>query len=254
MDCVSSVSYSFVINGGVCGPVLPSRGLRQGDPLSPYLCILVADVFSRMLQNKVRMKQLHGAKASRNGPEISHLLFADDSLLFTRANRQECSVVVDILNQYEKASGQKINNEKSEVSFIKGSAEVPNLELVSDIIDLAKFEWNHEIIENNFDERDARCILSIPLSETDKCDELTWAFSKGGEYSVKTAYLLGKGCDLDMFHHAWVEIWKANVSPKIWHFFWRICTGTLAVRSLLKHRHMIKDAACPWCHSSEETI
>lgn len=98
MDCVSTVSYSFVINGGVCGAVRPSRGLRQGDPLSPYLFIIVADAFSRMIQNKVQEKKLHGAKASRNGPVISHLLFADDSLLFARANRQECSIVVDILN------------------------------------------------------------------------------------------------------------------------------------------------------------
>ncbi|XP_056695472.1 secreted RxLR effector protein 78-like [Spinacia oleracea] len=86
MECVSTVSYSFVINGGVSGSVSPSRGLRQGDPLSPYLFILVADAFSRMFQHKVHERKLHRAKASRNGLEISHLLFADDSLLFARAN------------------------------------------------------------------------------------------------------------------------------------------------------------------------
>ena len=120
MDCVTSVSYSFVINGGVCGSLTPTRGLRQGDPLSPYLFILIADVFSRMIQRKVQEKQIHGAKASRSGPEISHLFFADDSLLFTRASPQECTIIVDILNTYEAASGQKINYEKSEVSFSKG--------------------------------------------------------------------------------------------------------------------------------------
>ncbi|XP_021716827.1 uncharacterized protein LOC110684695 [Chenopodium quinoa] len=65
-------------------------------------------------------KLIHGARASRYGPEITHLLFADDSLLFTRATRQECSIIVDILNKYEATSGQKINLEKSEVSFSKG--------------------------------------------------------------------------------------------------------------------------------------
>lgn len=82
MDYVSSVSYSFVINGGVCGSVTPSRGIRQENPLSPYLFILVADAFSNMLQRKVQVKILYGVKASRNGPEISHLLFADESLLY----------------------------------------------------------------------------------------------------------------------------------------------------------------------------
>lgn len=87
MACVSIVLYSFVINGGVCGSMSLSRGLHQGDPLSPYLFILVANAFSRMLQSKVQENQIHGAKVSRNGPIISHLLFADDSLLFTRATR-----------------------------------------------------------------------------------------------------------------------------------------------------------------------
>ena len=120
IECVSSVRYSFVVNGNVCGSVSPSRGLRQGDPLSPYLFILVADAFSAMLTKASLDKRIHGAKASRNGPEISHLLFADESLLFVRANRQECTTIVDILNKYECASGQKINIEKSEVTFSKG--------------------------------------------------------------------------------------------------------------------------------------
>ena len=51
---------------------------------------------------------------------ISHLLFADDSLLFARATRQECLEVVDLFNKYEEASGQKINYDKSEVSFSRG--------------------------------------------------------------------------------------------------------------------------------------
>ena len=73
-----------------------------------------------MIQRKVHDNQIHGARASRNGPDISHLFFADDSLLFTRASPQECTIVVDMLNQYESASDQKINYEKSEVSFSRG--------------------------------------------------------------------------------------------------------------------------------------
>lgn len=101
--------------------------------------------------------------------------------------------------------------------------------------------------------RDSRCILSIPISLRAKSDEISWALSKNGTYSVKTSYMLGKGCNLDAFHQAWLEIWSMEASPKVRHFLWRLCTNTLPVRKLLKTRHLIEDAACPWCLQEEET-
>lgn len=103
MSCVSSVSYSFVLNGRVCGVVAPSRGLKQGNPL---YTLPIYSSFSH-IRDMLRRRKFHGAKVSRKGPKISHLLFAVDNILFARANRQECNTIVDILNQYEQASGQK---------------------------------------------------------------------------------------------------------------------------------------------------
>ena len=119
MTCLSSVSYVFKLNGRVEGNIIPSRGLRQGDPLSPYLFLLCAEAFSAMLAKAANDGRIHGARVCRSAPRISHLFFADDSILFTRATLQECSVVADILSTYERASGQKINFSKSEVSFSK---------------------------------------------------------------------------------------------------------------------------------------
>lgn len=104
---------------------------------------------------------------------------------------------------------------------------------VSDLIDLNTMEWNYELIMSSFNVRDQRCILDIPLSLRAPTYIMTWAYSNDGNYYVKTAYMLRKGCNFDAIHLAWVEIWGLDASPKLRHFFWRLCTGTLPTRSLL---------------------
>lgn len=81
-----------------------------------------------------------------------------------------------------------------------------------------------------------------------------WAFTKSDEYSVKSAYFLGKSCDLRIYHQAWLELWNLNVTPKVRHFLWRVCTGTLAVRDYLKYRHMSDNAGYAWCVGTSETF
>ncbi|KAL6191896.1 hypothetical protein ACLB2K_038285 [Fragaria x ananassa] len=107
MQCVSTVSYSFFINGKPCGSLKPSRGLRQGDPLSPYLFLLCAEVFSALLEKKASMGLLQGVQICPGAPTIHHLLFADDSLLFGKASSAECLTIRSVLAEYEAASGQQ---------------------------------------------------------------------------------------------------------------------------------------------------
>ncbi|XP_021760567.1 uncharacterized protein LOC110725388 [Chenopodium quinoa] len=65
--------------------------------------------------------------------------------------------------------------------------------------------------------------------------------------------MIGKGCNLDEYHRAWVIIWGMEASPKVRHFFWRFCSNILPTKALLKHRHLLEDASCPWCGNEEET-
>ena len=117
MAGVKSASFSILINGQPTRTFYPSRGLRQGDPLSPFLFIICAEGLSTLLRDAEAKKEIHGLKIGKKVDAISHLFFADDSLLFSRANEVEVDKILEILSIYEVASGQKLNMDKSEVSF-----------------------------------------------------------------------------------------------------------------------------------------
>jgi hypothetical protein len=93
MVCVSTVRCSVRFNEVLTHPFSLSRGLRQGDLLSPYLFLLVVDGLSTLLKHNERLGQLEGVKVCRRASSVSHLLFADDSLLFFRANVEQAQVV-----------------------------------------------------------------------------------------------------------------------------------------------------------------
>lgn len=106
MSCVRSLSFSVVVNGEVTEQFVPGRGLRQGDPLSPYLFLFCTEALSAMLNDSQEKGLPRGVAASRNGPRVNHLFFADESLLFGKANMVDSKRVKDILARYEECSGQ----------------------------------------------------------------------------------------------------------------------------------------------------
>lgn len=117
MMCVSSVNYHVVVNDRQVGPIKPGRGLRQGDILLLYLFILCAEGFSALIQNAVSNGHLHGSKICRRAPSISHLMFADDSILFCRATSTDSLALKSLLYEYELSSGQAVNYSKSGIMF-----------------------------------------------------------------------------------------------------------------------------------------
>ncbi|XP_031111845.1 uncharacterized protein LOC116015819 [Ipomoea triloba] len=121
--CVTTIRYNVMVNGEPIGTVIPSRGIRQGDPLSPYLFIICAEGLSILLNQAESRGDIHGIRVARGAPSVSHLLFADDSLLFFKACEREVQVVKNSLDVYCAASGQTINYNKSNITF---SANTPD--------------------------------------------------------------------------------------------------------------------------------
>ena len=121
IECITLVTYSLLINREPLGDIKPSRGIRQGDPLSPYLFLLCSEGLHRMIQKATERGAIQGVSICRNGPKLTHLFFANNSLLFCRATTHDCQKVMEILSNYEKVSGQKLNREKTALFFSKST-------------------------------------------------------------------------------------------------------------------------------------
>lgn len=115
MICVSTASYGVLTNGVPRSTILPSRGNRQGDPLSPYLYLIFVERLSYMLHKTERNTPLKGVKVACDSPPITHLFFVDDYLIFCSANAAEWKTIQRLLHNYELASRQGFNKYKLDI-------------------------------------------------------------------------------------------------------------------------------------------
>ncbi|KAI5349115.1 hypothetical protein L3X38_002002 [Prunus dulcis] len=115
MSCVNSVRYQVCVNGELTEAFLPSNGIRQGDPLSPYLFVLCIEKLSHIIFDSVNRKCWKPVKTSQSGPAVSHLFFADDLVLFAEASIKQARVMKSCLDLFCQASGQLVNFDKSAI-------------------------------------------------------------------------------------------------------------------------------------------
>jgi hypothetical protein len=94
----------------------PTRGLRQGDLLSPYLFLMVTVGLSSLLRGAESRGELQGVRICRDAPVVSHL-FADDSLILMKGDKENADVLKNLLDRYCTNSGQKISDAKSSIFF-----------------------------------------------------------------------------------------------------------------------------------------
>ncbi|KAL0346366.1 UNVERIFIED_CONTAM: hypothetical protein Scaly_1652600 [Sesamum calycinum] len=114
-QCVSTTSFSISLNGSIYGFFKGGRGLRQGDPMSPYLFVLVMEIWNSLLRYRVQSVaqfQYHW-KCKELG--ILNLCFADDVLLFCKAHIPSIQVLKDTLSEFSNLSGLNVNPAKSQI-------------------------------------------------------------------------------------------------------------------------------------------
>lgn len=118
--CVCSASFSILINGCPTGPFSGTSGLRQGDPFSPFLFIIVSKVLSRMIR-KAEMGYISGFSVGAGDVTISHLQFVDDTMIFCDADVHQVGYLRCILRCFE------IVLDKSEIFQVGENCDIENL-------------------------------------------------------------------------------------------------------------------------------
>ncbi|GJW97775.1 putative reverse transcriptase domain, reverse transcriptase zinc-binding domain protein [Tanacetum coccineum] len=117
MECVSTTSFSLSVNGSLHGFFKGKRGLRQGDPLSPYLFTLIMEVFTLMLQRRVRVTQSFTYHRYCSKLDLINLCFADDLFLFAHGDADSARVIMESLDEFQGVSGLVPSLPKSTAYF-----------------------------------------------------------------------------------------------------------------------------------------
>lgn len=164
MTCVSSVRYSVRFNGVPSRSFSPSRGLRQGDPLSPYLFLLVADGLSTLLIHNEQLGNFQGLRVCRRAPNVSHLLFADDSLLFFKADVDQAQIIKSVITTFENCSGQLLSPSKCSL-LVNESLDQDTSEQLRAVLGVERVDFEAKYLGLPTPNGRIRCGLFQPLEE-----------------------------------------------------------------------------------------
>jgi hypothetical protein len=132
-QCVQTISYSVLLNGSPTGNFKPHRGLRQGDPLSPYLFLLCANILSCALLKKETLKNPKGIKIGRSTQPLTHMLFANDSFLFLKNDTKSITAIQSTLAWYCNLSSQSLNLDKSKIYFSPNMSNQQKSKMAQDL-------------------------------------------------------------------------------------------------------------------------
>ncbi|GJT13183.1 putative ribonuclease H protein [Tanacetum coccineum] len=147
--CLKSSSISVLVNGSPTIEFGLERGVRQGDPLSPFLFILAAEGLNLMIKEAVEKCIFKGIKVGSERVVVSHLQYADDTIFFGEWDKENAKNLMCILKCFERVSGLKVNLNKSRLYGVGvNSDEVSNMASWMD-----SWRWNLTQDEDELDKR-----------------------------------------------------------------------------------------------------
>ncbi|KAL0017468.1 hypothetical protein SO802_004537 [Lithocarpus litseifolius] len=203
--------------------------------------------FAELLEAIVpKVGKMEGVAVCRGAPILSHLFFANDSLIFCKASLDECDSLQRVLKVYEDASGQQLNRAKTSLFFSSNTDQQLQEEIKR------RKNWQKKIIGG------------IPLSNWLPEDKQTWAGTLNGLFSVRSAYKVAmdlckpiesaSSSNGDSMRQFWKKLWKIQIPHKIRHFIWRAANDILPTKANLVHRHVILEGDCEECGDNLESL
>ena len=107
----------LIWNGQPTEEFLPSKGIRQADPLSPYIFVLCMERLAHLIIVEVQNGGWKPLTVAKKEPKLSHLFFVDDLVLFAKASLDQVAIISKVLDNFCLSSGHRISKEKTTVFF-----------------------------------------------------------------------------------------------------------------------------------------
>ncbi|GKC76070.1 RNA-directed DNA polymerase, eukaryota, reverse transcriptase zinc-binding domain protein, partial [Tanacetum coccineum] len=132
ITCISSPSFTINVNGDKCGFFKGARGLRQGDPISPYLFTLIMEVFTLMMERKIKQNPDFKYHKGCKDFIITHLCFVDDLVVKCHGDKRSVEVIKAALDEFSNSAGLLLNPSKSTIFFsnVGNSEKAKNLSVM----------------------------------------------------------------------------------------------------------------------------
>ncbi|KAG8476285.1 hypothetical protein CXB51_033089 [Gossypium anomalum] len=291
MKCVSTVSYSVVINGNIGEIFCPTRGLRQGDPLSLFLFLFCGEELCSLKEDGgLGYRDLENFNIALLAKQGWRLVNFPDSLL-ARVSKAKYYPNSDFFKAWlgnlpsltwrsvwaargllEKGLCWKVGiGDKilvlgdlwisgDETDRLQHHGNQENVKLVSDLIETNNRSWNTDVVMTTFRPEIARKILRIPLVELAHEDFQVWRGEMSGEFSVRSAYKLLQGTSEDPSNinlqteskNFYRKLWKLHIPSKITLTVWRISSNFIPSLVNLKQKKAVVNALYPRCRQNEE--